>query len=90
MEWEGILIHSKAQDDGFFKFEWSPVTPPAPGWHDVIIKLEEEKYSKQKIYGSGQVHIPFNSTYAFISDIDDTFLISHSSRLRKRLIRSVY
>jgi phosphatidate phosphatase APP1 len=85
MEWEGTLIHSKAQDNGFFKFEWSPAIPVAPGWHDVIIKLEEEKYSKRKIYGLGQVHIPVNSTYAFISDIDDTFLISHSSRLRKRL-----
>ncbi len=47
--------------------------------------LMREKYATQKISGTGQVIIPFDSTYAFISDIDDTFLISHSSRLRKRL-----
>ena len=85
MEWEGTLLHAQTQDDGFFKFEWSPAIPPKPGWHNITINLEEEKYHAQKIHGIGQVNIPFDSTYAFVSDIDDTFLISHSSRLRKRL-----
>jgi phosphatidate phosphatase APP1 len=85
MEWGGILLHAQTEDDGFFKFELSPVTPPKPGWHNITVKLEEERYRAQKIYGTGQVSIPFHSTYAFVSDIDDTFLISHSSRLRKRL-----
>jgi phosphatidate phosphatase APP1 len=85
MKWEGEVLHSESQDDGFFKFEWRPLTPPKPGWHKITIKLEEEKYYAQKIHGAGQVNIPFDSTYAFISDIDDTFLVSHSSRLRKRL-----
>ena len=34
---------------------------------------------------TGHVYIPYNTQYGFISDIDDTFLISHSSNLRKRL-----
>lgn len=85
MEWEGMLLHTETQDDGFFKFEWFPVVPPKPGWHNITINLEEEQYLAQKIHGVGKVNIPFHSTYAFISDIDDTFLISHSSRLRKRL-----
>lgn len=85
MEWEGTLLYAHSQDDGFFKFEWTPAIPPKPGWHCILINLEEEKYHAQKIRGNGQVNIPFDSTYAFVSDIDDTFLISHSSRLRKRL-----
>ena len=85
MEWEGTLLHAQTQDDGFFKFEWSPAIPPKPGWHNISINLEEEKYHAQKIHGTGEVNIPFDSTFAFVSDIDDTFLISHSSRLRKRL-----
>jgi len=85
MEWGGALIYSETQDDGFFKFEWTPAIPPKPGWYDITVRLEEEGYYDQKIQGTGHVNIPFDSTYAFISDIDDTFLISHSSRLRKRL-----
>jgi phosphatidate phosphatase APP1 len=85
MEWGGILLHAQTQDDGFFKFEWSPAIPPKPGWHNITVNLEEERYHAQKIHGIGLVIIPFESTYAFVSDIDDTFLISHSSRLRKRL-----
>ena len=85
MEWEGIRLHSETQDNGFFKFEWSPVIYPGSGWHNVRVYLEEEKYAAQKIAGSGHINIPFNSNYVFVSDIDDTFIISHSSKLRKRL-----
>ena len=85
MEWEGTLLLAQAQDNGFFKFEWTPLVSPKPGWHNVVIKLEEDKYHAQKIYGTGLINIPFDSTYIFVSDIDDTFLISHSSSLRRRL-----
>lgn len=34
---------------------------------------------------TGEIYIPDIYKYAIISDIDDTFLISHSSNLRKRL-----
>ena len=85
MEWEGTTLYAQTQDDGFFKFEWFPAIPPKPGWHNIAINLEEERYHAQRIQGIGEVNIPFDSTYAFVSDIDDTFLISHSSRLRKRL-----
>ncbi len=85
MEWEGAALHSHTQDNGFFKFEWSPVIAPKPGWHSVSVHLEEEKYKAQNITGSGHINIPFDSKYIFVSDIDDTFIISHSSRFRKRL-----
>ncbi|MEP6582760.1 MAG: phosphatase domain-containing protein [Ginsengibacter sp.] len=85
MEWEGATLNAKTEDDGFFRFELVPKNQPASGWHDVTVYLMEEKYRHQKIFGKGQFLIPYTSQLAFISDIDDTFLISHSSKLRKRL-----
>ena len=61
MEWEGSLLHSQSQDDGFFKFEWAPLIPPKPVWHNVVIRLEENRYRSRKIYATGQVHIPFKT-----------------------------
>ena len=85
MEWNGTTHEAQTEDDGFFKFEWAPETKLESGWHVVTVFLKEEKYKRQHISGKGQVYIPYASEHAFISDIDDTFLISYSSRLRKRL-----
>lgn len=85
MEWGGIQLFTKSQDDGFFRFEINIKTFPTAGWYNVSVNLEEEKYEVGKISGAGQVNIVFDSAYVFVSDIDDTFLISHSSKLRKRL-----
>ncbi|MBC8154816.1 MAG: App1 family protein, partial [Bacteroidetes bacterium] len=35
---------------------------------------------------TGEVHVPYPTQYGFISDIDDTFLISHSATKFKRLL----
>ncbi len=85
MEWEGTFMEVETQDDGYFKFEWNPQVSPVPGWHHLEVYLNEEKYKSQKISGRADILIPYESQHAFISDIDDTFLISHSSNLRKRL-----
>ena len=70
MEWEGILLYAQSQDNGFFRFEINAVIPPKPSWYNVVVNLEEPKYHAQKIAGTGQVNIPFNSKYVFVSDID--------------------
>ncbi|HEV8084269.1 MAG TPA: App1 family protein [Chitinophagaceae bacterium] len=85
MEWNGTNHETQTEYDGFFKFEWMPEANLQHGWHSVTVFLKEEKYKRQRISGKGEVYIPFASKHAFISDIDDTFLISHSSMLRKRL-----
>src|SRR4030095_6233864 len=58
--------------------------PPLPqGWQEVTVKA---KSGEMEIASSkGHIYIPYATQYGFISDIDDTFLISHSSNLRKRL-----
>jgi phosphatidate phosphatase APP1 len=85
MQWNGELLYAHSEDDGFFKFEFNNKTSLNLGWHDIVVHLEEEEYRPENIEGKGEVHIPFNSKYVFVSDIDDTFLISHSSNLRRRL-----
>ena len=85
IEWQGIIYHTKAEDDGFFRFEFFPEKPPNKGWQTVLVGLEEKKYHHQRIQCKGQIYVPFPSQHAFISDIDDTFLISYSARLRRKL-----
>ena len=76
-----------AEEDGFFRFQWSPFSMPQAGWHKVEVMLAEGIVKKYHgtVTGEGEIYIPHVNQYAIISDIDDTFLISHSSNLRKRL-----
>ncbi len=83
MEWKGRKYTSESGDDGFFKFEWKDEEPFERGWKEVnVIALIN---SEMAAAAKGSVYIPEETQYIFISDIDDTFLISHSSNLRKRL-----
>jgi phosphatidate phosphatase APP1 len=83
LEWEGKVMQATCETDGFFKFEWKPQTPLSPGWHEVHVNLVEPK--KRDALGKGLIFIPDEYHFACISDIDDTFLISHSANLPKRL-----
>ncbi len=81
--WEGVTHEAKTETDGFFKFEWNSDVPISPGWHPVKVKLLNHG-SNNPIEAVGEFFVPYKYEYAFISDIDDTFLISHSSNIRKR------
>jgi len=83
MEWSGVILEAETDDDGFFKFEWKSPREPEPGWHDIKVEIANTKHAG--VIGEGKVLVPYTTQFAFISDIDDTFLISHSSDLRKRL-----
>jgi phosphatidate phosphatase APP1 len=85
--WDEKIIKVKSGKDGFFRFEWEPGRELAPGLYKIEVQLIDEYKDTANILatGFGSVLVPHKSQYAFISDIDDTFLISHSSNLRKRL-----
>lgn len=85
INWKGNIYQTDAEEDGFFRYEIFPDTTPYEGWQSIVVKLEERKYRLQNIQQSGEIYIPFPSQYGFISDIDDTLLISHSVHLRRRL-----
>lgn len=81
---ENQIIHQKTEYDGFFKFEWKAETEVAAGWHDV--KVEALNYKDEILAtGDGKIYVPHKTQYAFISDIDDTVMVSHSAKIYKRL-----
>jgi phosphatidate phosphatase APP1 len=82
---QGNIYKAEAEEDGFFRIEILTDEAPNEGWQSVLVKLEEKKYRLQNIQQYGEIYIPFPSQYGFISDIDDTLLISHSVHLRRRL-----
>lgn len=83
LKWEGKTYSTVTAADGFFRFEWRLQRPLQPGWHPVNVTWKNRK--GDVVAGKAEICIPYNNQYCFISDIDDTFLISHSSNLRKRL-----
>lgn len=87
MQWGSKIYETTTAVDGFFRFEWKPETPLPPGKHKVLIEYytNDNDFINILASGAGTVIVPYDSEYAFVSDIDDTFLISHSSNIRKRL-----
>lgn len=84
LEWDGDIMEATTEDDGFFRFEWKPIIPLPAGWHPVEVNLSASQ--RVNAVGKGLIFIPQEYNFACISDIDDTFLISHSANLPKRLL----
>lgn len=84
LRWEGQVFKTLSEDDGFFRIEWSVNSHLAPGWHPLQVEMTDDE-GNVLATGTGAISIPYPTQLGFISDIDDTFLISHSSNLRKRL-----
>jgi phosphatidate phosphatase APP1 len=86
LDFNGEVHETQTEKDGFYKFEWKPLNPVSAGWHTVQVSYISTRNNNLVLAKSeGSVFIPHDYQYAFISDIDDTFLISHSSKMRKRL-----
>lgn len=83
LQWHHQLIEATSDIDGFFKLEWASEVPLEKGWTNIEITATTTKGIAIK--GEGKILVPYQTQYAFVSDIDDTFLISHSSKWRKRL-----
>ena len=84
MRFEGIEYSATTQKDGFFIFEWEPGEERSAGIYNCEFELVREP-GKRHVTATGKVIVPEKTSFACISDIDDTFLVSHSSNLRKRL-----
>ncbi|MCY7291081.1 MAG: DUF2183 domain-containing protein, partial [Ferruginibacter sp.] len=84
--WNNVIYETTTAKDGFFKFEWENNNLLQPGVYSVKVMLIKRNHSNTiKAQSDGNIIVPSSTSYSFISDIDDTFLISHSSNLRKRL-----
>lgn len=83
-EWGTQALSTETDANGFFKFEWKDEPPLEQGWHELTVRMIGDG-NKALAEGKGSLYIPYPTQYGFISDVDDTFLISHSANLRKRL-----
>lgn len=78
------ILETKAEKDGFFKFQWSMDDYLQSGRHGVKACLLSEQ-DDVLATAESDVLVPDKTQLAFISDIDDTVLISHSATILKRM-----
>ena len=84
LNWRNQQYETVTTADGFFKFEWKSDTAIDPGWHAVTVNLLGID-GKVITSSDGKIFVPHATQYGFISDIDDTVLVSHSSKTGKKL-----
>ena len=79
-------IHTKTLRDGYFRFsiplQTSFQSDSESGWNKIEVELD---YEGKSVKRTAEVLRPYDGQLAFISDIDDTFLISHTNNLFKKL-----
>ncbi len=84
LQWQNQTLEAITEVDGFFKFEWKSDTKIEAGWHPVTVHLLDNQ-GFIPTTGEGKLFVPHATQYGFISDIDDTVLISHSANTGKKL-----
>lgn len=75
-------IHTRTLDDGYFKFTIPLKNEPGHGWMDYRVSLF---HNEEEIISKGSFIRPYEGNLGFISDIDDTFLVSHTRNPFKKL-----
>lgn len=82
---EDQIIETKTAYDGFFKLEWASSVETLPaGWYNVVVNVVND-IGEILSSGGGKIYVPHITQYVFISDIDDTVMVSHSKAVGKRL-----
>lgn len=82
LELNGKKIHTKTLDDGYFKFCIPLEKGLDYGWADYYVSTF---YNGEEITEKGTYIRPYDGDLGFISDIDDTFLVSHTRNFFKKL-----
>lgn len=82
LEHNGIRIHTKSLNDGYFKFCIPLKEELAHGWADYYVSTF---YEGEEIREKGTYIRPYEGNLGFISDIDDTFLVSHTRNFFKKI-----
>lgn len=82
--WQDMVIETTTEKDGFFKFEWRSPEHLEAGWHEGLIQLKAADGSIIE-EEAARVFVPHITQYAFVSDIDDTVMVSHSATKFRRL-----
>lgn len=75
-------VTTKTLDDGYFRFSIPFNRYLDSGWHKYAVSC---RLNGRGIIEQGELLKPFKSKLGIISDIDDTFLISHTNNIFKKL-----
>lgn len=78
------VVYQKTEYDGFFKFEWKASKYIDAGWHAVKVEVLND-LNHVIADNTGMIYVPHSTQFAFISDVDDTVMISHSATVWRRL-----
>ncbi len=78
-DWE---VTTKTMEDGYFRFNLPFIGPLESGWHPYNVQCQ---VGDATVEATGELLKPYKSQLGIISDIDDTFLISYSNRVFKKL-----
>ena len=79
---DGEKIHTKALEDGYFKFCIPLKNDLAFGWNAYRVSI---MHNGKEIIEKGSYVRPHDGELGFISDIDDTFLVSHTRNIFKKM-----
>ena len=82
--WQDTVMETTTEKDGFFKFEWRSPQHLEAGWHEGLIRLKTAAGETIK-EEPAKVFVPHITQYAFVSDIDDTVMVSYSATKFRRL-----
>lgn len=82
LQFQDESVSTKTMKDGYFNFRIPFNKSLESGWYPCTVRCD---YGKFNIISNGEILKPHTGRYGIISDIDDTFLISHSSNIFKKL-----
>lgn len=82
LNFKNVSVVTKTMEDGYFSFRIPFNKNLQSGWHSCEISYDAGDFNMTT---SGEILKPHSGRYGIISDIDDTFLISHSSNFFKKL-----
>ena len=82
LKFKDIVVTTKTLADGYFRFTIPCSENLESGWHPYEVSCNLYDYG---IVQTSELLKPFESKVGVISDIDDTFLVSHSGNFFKKL-----
>ena len=82
LKFKEVEVTTKTLADGYFRFTIPYSEKLESGWHSYEVSCKIYNYG---IVQTSELLKPFESKVGVISDIDDTFLVSHSGNFLKKL-----
>jgi phosphatidate phosphatase APP1 len=81
-----LQAETRTLNDGYFEFNLPLTAPLTNGWHNYEVSVDDTVNGEpHRFTRKGEFLVPYEGAYTIISDIDDTFLVSYSGRLLKKI-----